>query len=227
VIPPLHLITDDAILARNDFPDLARAAMGIGGSKVALHIRGPGLEGREVFDLALELREDAERLGAILLVNDRLDVVLALDLPGGHLGQRSLLPGQARRILGPHRILGLSVHNRVEAEGAREGRIDFLVVGTLFATPSHPKAVPGGEGRLKEIGSAAKLPLVGIGGIRPDRVKEVMSAGAHGVAVRGGVWEASDPAEAVRVYLQQLESHGGWDHPGGGMMPDSNRGFMQ
>jgi thiamine-phosphate diphosphorylase len=227
VIRPLHLVTDDAILARSDFTDLARGAMHVGGKKVALHIRGPGLEGRTIFELAQALRDDAAKAGALLLVNDRLDVVLALDLPGGHLGQRSLSPGHARGIVGPHRILGLSVHDRIEAEESREGQLDFLMVGTLFSTPSHPGVVPGGVERLDEIASTTALPLIGIGGIRPNRVGEVMEAGAYGVAVRGGVWEAPNPVGAVESYLQQLESHSAWDSPGEGTPSDSSIGLKQ
>ena len=227
MIRPLHLVTDDAILARSDFKDLARAAMHVGGKKVALHIRGPGLEGRTIFELGQALRDDAAKAGALLLVNDRLDVVLALDLPGGHLGQRSLSPGHARQIVGPRRILGLSVHDKIEARESRDGQIDFLMVGTLFSTPSHPGAVPGGVGRLDEIASTTDLPLIGIGGIRPNRVVEVMEAGAHGIAVRGAVWEAPDPVRAVESFLQQVESHAGWNPPGGGTPSDSSIGCMQ
>lgn len=227
MIRPLHLVTDDAILARSDFTDLARAAMRVGGKKVALHIRGPGLEGRAIFELAQALRDDAAKAGALLLVNDRMDVVLALDLPGGHLGQRSLSPGHARGIVGPHRTLGLSVHDRIEAEESREGQLDFLMVGTLFSTPSHSDAVPGGVERLDEIASTTALPLVGIGGIHPNRVAEVMKGGAHGVAVRGGVWEAPNPVQAVRNYLQQLESYAGRGPSGGGEPSDSSIGLMQ
>ena len=84
--------------------------MRTGAERTALHIRGPRLSGRFVFEIASRLREEAHRSGCLLLVNDRVDVTLALDLPGTHLGRRSLPPASARALLGPGRILGLSVH---------------------------------------------------------------------------------------------------------------------
>jgi len=204
VIPPLHLITDDATLSRPDFVSQARLAMTAGGRLAALHLRGPRLGGRTIFELAGALREDGLETGCLLLVNDRLDVALALDLPGAHLGQRSLPPGVAREILGPGRILGLSVHGREEGEEGRKGEVDFLLVGTIFATPSHPEGTPGGVARIREVAVLDSPPMLGIGGITPGRVEAVLEAGAHGVAVRGGVWDAPDPAAAVGVYLKEM-----------------------
>jgi len=140
-----------------------------------------------------------------VLANDRVDLALAIDLPGAHLGQRSLPPVVARRILGEGRLLGLSVHG---AEEAREGRgdvLDFLILGTIFSTPSHPGEKPGGVGRIREVQVVTTLPLIAIGGITPEGVGEVMAAGAHGVAVRGGVWDAADPMDATGGYLLELE----------------------
>jgi len=204
VIPPLHIITDEAILTRQGFLSQARKLMATGGPRVALHLRGPGLGGRRIFELAEALRDHGREARCLLLVNDRLDVALSLDLPGVQLGQRSLPPGVARELLGPARTIGLSVHSRMEGEGGRRGEVDFLLVGTLFSTPSHPEGRPGGVGRLKEVGELDPPPMVGIGGITPGRVKEVLEAGALGVAVRGGVWERPDPAAAAGVYLREL-----------------------
>jgi thiamine-phosphate diphosphorylase len=205
VIPRLHLITDDGILLRPGFLSRARAVLATGGPRVALHLRGPGLGGRQIFDLSGALRKESLETGSLLLVNDRLDVALALDLPGVQLGQRSLPPDVARELLGPDRSIGLSVHGREEGAQGRRGVVDFLLVGTLFATPSHPEGKAGGVDRLREVAELEPPPMVGIGGITPGRVEEVLDAGARGVAVRGGVWEASDPAAAVGVYLMEID----------------------
>jgi thiamine-phosphate pyrophosphorylase len=205
VIPRLHLITDDSILIRPGFLAQARSAIRAGGERIALHLRGHGVSGRAIFEAAETLEKACRRAEGVLLVNDRLDVVLALDLPGAHLSQRSLPPGVARELLGSERVLGLSVHSEEEGELGGEGSVDFFLVGTLFHTPSHPGRVPGGVGRLREIATIDPPPMIGIGGITPERVDEVLKAGAHGVAVRGGVWNATDPAEAVGVYLGELD----------------------
>jgi thiamine-phosphate diphosphorylase len=204
VIPRLHLITDDSILSQPGFLLQARRAIQAGGEQIAFHLRGHGVSGRAIYEVAETLETACRRAEGVLLVNDRLDVVLALDLLGAHLSQRSLPPRVARELLGPRRVLGLSVHSREEGEGGREGRVDFFLVGTLFGTPSHPGRVPGGVRRLSEIATTDPPPMIGIGGITPERVQAVMEAGAHGVAVRGGVWNAPDPAEAVGVYLGEL-----------------------
>jgi thiamine-phosphate diphosphorylase len=204
VIPRLHLITDDSILSRPDFLSQAGRAIQAGGEQMAFHLRGHGVSGRAIYEAAETLEKARRRAGGILLVNDRLDVVLALDLLGAHLSQRSLPPGVARELVGSVRVLGLSVHSRKEGEEGREGRMDFFLVGTLFDTPSHPGRVPGGVGRLSEVAATDPPPMIGIGGITPERVHEVMEAGAHGVAVRGGIWNLPDPAEAVGVYLEEL-----------------------
>lgn len=178
--------------------------MATGGPRVALHLRGPGLGGRPIFDLAEALREESLETGSLLLVNDRLDIALALDLPGVQLGQRSLPPAVARELLGPDRTIGLSVHGREEGAEGRRGGVDFLLVGSLFATPSHPEEEPGGVDRLREVAELEPPPMVGIGGITPGRVEGVLNAGAWGVAVRGGVWETPDPAAAAGVYLMEI-----------------------
>ena len=204
MIPRLHLITDDSILSRPGFLSQASRAIQAGGEQMAFHLRGHGVSGRAIYEAAEALEKACRRADGVLLVNDRLDVVLALDLLGAHLSQRSLPPSVARELLGFERVLGLSVHSGEEGEAGREGGMDFFLVGTLFDTPSHPGRVPGGVGRLTEIAATGPPPMIGIGGITPERVHEVMAAGAHGVAVRGGVWNLPDPAEAVGVYLGEV-----------------------
>jgi thiamine-phosphate diphosphorylase len=203
-IPRLHLVTGDAILRGEDFLAKARAVLEGTGPELAFHLRGPGMEGRDLYRLADELREPAGRSDSMLLVNDRLDVVLALGLQGGHLGQRSLPPRVARRLLGPDRVLGLSVHSADEALEGKGGVVDFLVVGTIYPSDSHPGGVPSGPDRIREVLRALPLPALAIGGITPGRVGGVLAAGAHGVAVRGGVWDLPDPVAAVQEYLAAL-----------------------
>lgn len=205
MIPRLHLITGDEILRRGDFLDRAIEVLERGGSAVAFHVRGPGTSGRVIHDVAHTLAGPASRWGSALLVNDRLDVALTLRHAGTHLGQRSLPPSVARRLLGPERTLGLSVHDAAEAGLAGRGDVDFLVVGTVFATSSHPAREPGGLERIREVaGAAPGVPLVAIGGVTPQRVAGILAAGAHGVAVLSGIWASEEPSSAVRDYLDAL-----------------------
>jgi thiamine-phosphate diphosphorylase len=197
------VVTDDAVLAGRDFAARARAVLEAGGDRVALHLRGPGTSAARLYELAAELRGPARTAGARLLANDRIDLALAADLDGVHLRERSLAPEIARRLLPGGRLVGLSVHAEAAARAAGP-EVDYLVVGTVFATPSHPDATPGGLALVKRVRAAARGPVLAIGGVTPERVAQVRSAGAHGVAVLGGVWGAADPAEAVAGYLGGL-----------------------
>lgn len=205
MIPRLHVITDDDILGRVDFLPVARKLIRSGGPDLAFHIRGPSAHGKTLFGLAEELEPEAREAGALLLVNDRLDVALALDLSGAHLGQRSLPVSVARELLGPGRILGVSVHSPEEARGVGAGA-DYLLVGTLFPSASHRGGAVGGLDLIRDVWEVRRLPLLGIGGITPVRVPGVLDAGAYGVAVRGAIWDAPDPAGMAGVFLNELAS---------------------
>lgn len=216
------------MLSLPGFLQVAGAALRAGGARLALHLRGPRTAGRILHDLGSELARMAAGSGGRLLVNDRIDVALACGADGVHLGGRSLSPGDARRAIermggvstgievpAPGRApdgrfwIGASVHSVEEAESAATAAVDFLLVGSVFPTASHPGARPLGPEGLAEVGRAAgDRPVLGIGGITPSRVPEVLIAGAGGVAVLGGVWDAPDPPEAVLAYLAALESSG-------------------
>lgn len=209
MIPVLHIVTDDEILRRGTFLSTAIQVMETTGPGLAFHLRGPRTPGRVLHDLAKELVIPAVANQVTLLVNDRVDLAKALDLSGAHLGQRSLPPKVAREILGPASLLGLSVHGLAEAQHADFSALDFLLVGTIFPSASHPDGRAGGVERLREVGAVTSLPLLAIGGVDPVRVPDLLLAGAHGVAVRGGIWEERDPSGATRGYLKVLKKEGG------------------
>ncbi len=203
-LPRLHLVTDDPVLAAPGFTARARVALERGGAAVALHLRGPRAGGRALWEAACALLPDARRSGALLLVNDRVDVALAAGADGVQLGRRSLPPGDARRKVGPGRRVGATVGSPVEAREAAAGGADFLLAGNVFATASHAGRAGIGPRGLADL-AIPGVPLVAIGGMTPERVGEVRAAGAHGVAAIRAVWEAADTAEAVARFLEALE----------------------
>ena len=205
MIPRLHVVTDDVVLAEEGFPARAEEVIEVGGP-MAFHLRGPRTSARRLSELALALRDGAASGGATLLVNDRVDIALALALDGAHLGVRSLPPISAREILGPSRVLGASVHGVEAAVAAAAEGVDYLFVGTLFESGSHEGHPPAGPGLLGSVASHVEVPLIGIGGVTPARVATVLGAGGYGVAAVGGIWGAPSPADAVRDYLDALES---------------------
>jgi thiamine-phosphate pyrophosphorylase len=194
-LPRLHAITDERIARRPDLDVIATALAVGGGTELAFHARGHELTGLEHFELAGRL---AGRPPARLFVNDRLDVALAVPTAGVQLGHVSL-PVSAARALNPRWWIGKSVHDLAEAEAARTEGADYLVVGPVFATASHPGRTPLGLQRLSAIAAAVDgLPVIAIGGITADRVREVKNSGAYGVAAIRALWDDVEPAEAAR-----------------------------
>jgi thiamine-phosphate diphosphorylase len=200
-LPRLHAVTDERIARRPDLHDVARALAEAGGERLALHARGRSLSGLEHHDLALRLSAHPP---ARLFVNDRLDVALAVGAAGVQLGAGSLDPEDARR-LEPRWWIGKSVHDLGEAAAARAGGADYLLVGPLYRTATHPDREPLGLARLAPI-IGLGLPVIAIGGVTPPRVGEVRRAGAYGVAAIRALWEAADPAAAARQMLEEWQS---------------------
>lgn len=200
-LPRLHAITDERIARRADIGAVARGLADGGRSDLAIHARGRGLSGREHYELAGTL----SALPSFLFVNDRLDVALAVPAAGVQLGQDGL-PVSAARALHPVWWIGKSVHSLAEAEAARTEGADYLVVGPVYASASHPERPPLGLERLRQIAALdAELPVVAIGGITLDRVRPVRSTGAHGIAAIRAFWDASEPAEAARRMREELQ----------------------
>lgn len=200
MIPRLHVVTDDRVLARTDFAAAALEVLEAGGAGVALHVRGPRTSGRALYRAAAGLIRPARRTGSWLVVNDRMDVALVLGINRVHLGGRSMPAAVARRLLGPDVHVGRSVHSAAEA-GGDDGRIDYLFAGAVFATPSHAGVAPGGIDVVGAVAGASPAPVVGIGGITAGRTARVLSAGARGVAVIRAVWDAPSPGDGVRCFL--------------------------
>ncbi len=207
MIPRVHLVTDDRILGRRDFPAAAAALLQAGAGRIAFHLRGPRSPGRWLEELACLLCPVARSSGVPLLVNDRIDVALVSGADGAHLGRRSLPLSAARRLLPDGAVVGCSVHGAPEAEGwgAPPGALpDFFFVGPLFATRSHPSVAAAAPGLIAAVRAVRPgVPQLGIGGVTPGRAGSVRGAGAHGVAVIRAVWAAADPAGALARLIHE------------------------
>jgi len=172
-----------------------------------VQLREKDLAAAHLVSLAARLRELTGRYAAALLVNDRIDVALAVGADGVHLGRESVAPAVARRLLGPRRLIGVSTHCEREAIGARRGGADFVVFGPVYSTPSKVAyGPPRGPSELARVAASAGLPVLAIGGITAARVPEVRASGAAGVAVIGAVIAADDPAASTRDLCRALRS---------------------
>jgi len=203
MIPSLHLITNDRVLALPRFLTMAGEVLEAGGRRICLHIRGPGSGGRVLWERTLALRPEAVRARSLLVVNDRVDVACLLGLDGVHLPERGLPLPTVRKLMGDTRVVGRSMHDPLALPD--EERPDYILAGTLYPTPSHPGRVGAGPGRISEIRRLnPEVPVVGIGGISLDRVEPVMRAGAYGVALLRAVWDHTHPGRAVEAYLDLI-----------------------
>lgn len=198
-LPRLHAVTDERTTRRRDRPQVG-AALAAGAPGIALHARGRALTGREHHELAHCF---AAVRDARLFVNDRLDIALATDAVGVQLGAFDLAAADARR-LHPAWLIGRSVHSVTEAAAAQSTGADYLLLGPVFATASHPGAPPLGLDVVREV-ARLSLPVVAIGGITPERVGAVRAAGAWGVAAIRALWDAPDPAAAAGAMREALE----------------------
>jgi thiamine-phosphate diphosphorylase len=203
----LHLVTDDAVLRATDFRARAQAVLAAHGPAIALHVRAHGLPAAELLAIAEELAFAGDAAGAEILVNDRVDVALAAGADGVQLGRRSLPVAAARDVLGADAWIGYSSHGADETAQAAADGADFIVIGTVYESASHPGREPAGPGLVRAAVAAVAptgVPILAIGGVTPERVGELLEAGAYGVAVLGGVWHTADPVAAVGRYLAAL-----------------------
>ncbi len=197
-LPVVHLITDRA-LAPDPAARAAAALEGIPPGRVAVHLREKELGGAALLSLARALAAVCHGRGQLLLVNDRLDVALAAGADGVHLPSAGVPPQDARRLLGPSALVGVSCHALEDVRRARDGGASFATFGPVYDTPSKRRyGPPVGVAALREAARLG-LPLVALGGVGPERVAEVRAAGAAGVAAIRAWLAGPDPGAAVRA----------------------------
>lgn len=160
---------------------------------------------KEAYRHAYALRQAATEVGALLIVNDRCDLAMAVDADGVHLGQEDLPIAYARQLVGPDKIIGLSTHSMAQVRKVITGEPDYIGFGPIFSTSTKTDHDPvvGLEG-LRAVRSLTTLPLFAIGGITAERSREVMAAGANGVAVISAILTAPDLGAAIRNFQQSL-----------------------
>lgn len=168
-----------------------------GGVK-AVQLREKDLNARELFELAHGMRRLTKDYQAKLFINDRVDVAMAVGADGIHLGQNSFSAGEVRRIF-DKAIIGVSTHSVREAEIAEKQGADFVTLGPIFYTPSKVEyGEPLGVALIKKVKREIKIPVFAIGGIKKDNIKEVIGAGADGVAVISAIISAQEPDKEAR-----------------------------
>lgn len=191
----IYPITDTA-LSGCTHAELVSEFAAAGASLV--QIRDKKASPREFYRNAAEAVLTGRRLGVKIIINDRLDIAIATDADGVHLGQDDIPPEEARRLLGPDKIIGYSTHSVEQAQRAANLQVDYIAIGPVFVTKTkeNPDPIVGIEGIEAVRKVIGDIPLVAIGGIRPENISGVFTAGADSAAIISALYEKPDsPAE--------------------------------
>lgn len=202
----LYLITDARLAGPRGVVETVRQA--ISGGVTLVQLRDPDASTRSLIATAEALLDVLRPHGIPLIINDRVDVALAVGAEGVHVGQSDMPTDKVRALIGPDRILGLSTSTFAQVAGGDLGPADYLGIGPLFATPTKTNAsTPIGFDGLAELVARAPLPVVAIGGIKPEHVERALAAGADGVSVVSAIMAAEDPAQAARDFAERIERY--------------------
>ena len=199
----LYLLLDSAVCPSRTLVDVLKEAADHG---VRLfQYRDKQASMREAYRMGIELRRASADAGALLIVNDRCDLALAVDADGVHVGQTDLPLADARLLMGPEKILGVSTHTPAQATAALAEHPDYVAYGPIFATSTKPdhEAVMGTD-ELRQIRQRVTVPLFAIGGIAAGHLSEILETGTDGVAVCSAVLQASDIGRAVDAFMKRF-----------------------
>jgi len=193
----LHILTDTALQTR--FSHVALTELALSGGADTIQFRQKSGSTKELIETAIHMRRLCAEKGATFIVNDRIDVAIASEADGVHLGQDDFPIPLARKLLGKNRIIGGSAATLEEMENCIREGADYVGFGPVYPTGSKDDAGPvSGIDILKQIVESTPVPVIAIGGIDQNNAFHVMGAGAHGIAVISAVCCREDPKEAAR-----------------------------
>ena len=193
----IYLITDDGCLQGRTLLNCVREALE--GGVTLVQYRAKTASSEEMYAEALQLKALCDSFNVPLIINDRLDIAMAVGAAGVHLGQDDLPCAAARKILGEDYIIGVSAHNPAEAKAALQSGADYLGCGAVFGTATKADVKKLGTEGLAAICKAKGLPVVGIGGVTADNYREVRAAGADGAAIVSGILAQPDIRATVKA----------------------------
>ena len=196
----IYLLTDDACL--QGLPLLACVEEALGAGVTLLQYRSKYKDGGAMYQEALALKELCDRYHVPLIINDRVDVALAVGAAGVHVGQDDLPCRVVRNLVGDDFIIGVSAHNPEEAREAAAAGADYLGCGAVFGTATKAGVGTLGLERLRSIRQAVSLPIVGIGGVKATNYGQVLATGANGAAIISGILAATDIGGEVAKFVR-------------------------
>lgn len=199
----LYVILDQEVIQGRSLPKLVETV--IAGGAGVIQLRDKVSPSNAFYQNALAVKDVTQKRGVPLLINDRVDIALAADTDGVHLGQEDFPFKQARELIGAQKILGASVHSLTEFEQAMTGNPDYLSVGTIYPSPTKQELQSRGVEIVKEIRSRTDLPLVAIGGITVENLAPVIRAGADGVVVVSDIFKYEDVRTRTETVVSAIE----------------------
>lgn len=200
----LYLVTDRSLSLGRSLEEVVEAA--VKGGTTIVQLREKDCSTREFYELAVQLKQILKPYNVPLIINDRLDIALACNAEGLHIGQSDMPYAVARKLLGKDKIIGLSVEKLQDAIDANDLDIDYIGISPVFGTPTKTDTAPalGLEG-IREIMKISKHPSVGIGGINLANAKDIVDAGANGISVVSAIMSAESPEKAARELKDIVE----------------------
>ncbi|MCB0713974.1 MAG: thiamine phosphate synthase [Ignavibacteriae bacterium] len=201
----LHIIINSDGEGRPTFSPIELTRQVLAGGADTIQYRNKSGSMREMIEEATQILQLCRKAGIPCIINDRVDLCLALDADGVHLGKADMPVPIARKILGGGKVIGATVRNVAQRQQVEEESADYVGFGPIFQSYSKELEVkPFGLDGVREVSRQAKIPVIGIAGITVENCREVITAGASGVAVIGAVANAANPAEAVRTLSRTI-----------------------
>lgn len=191
----LYLVTDRLLLGGKDLAETIEQA--ILGGVTAVQLREKDVTSLDFYHIAQTVKNSTAKYGVPFIVNDRLDIALAVDADGLHIGQRDLPLPVARKLLGAKKTIGVSATTLEQALSAQEQGADYLGIGAMFPTATKEDADSVSLRELQRIKEQARIPIVAIGGIQANNIQQIIAAGADGAAVVSAIIAAADPRAAA------------------------------
>lgn len=199
----LYLVTDSRLIGQKNLLSVVEPALK-GGVKV-VQFREKSMEAKEIFDVAMELRALTSKYNVPLIINDRLDIALAVNADGVHLGQLDLPVEKVRQILGANKLIGFTVHNEAQAKAANQMDVDYVVAAPVFRTNTKldTRGLLGFDG-LRSILKVSKKPVIAAGGISLKNIAEVVDMDVDGVVVVNPIMTSDDPQLSAEKFVNML-----------------------
>ena len=197
----LMLITDRSL---SKLPPMQVVRRALEGGVTTVQLREKDLDSRNMFFLASEMRNMTDEYDAGLIINDRVDIALAVGADGVHLGKNSMPIMDVRRLLGRDKLIGFSAHNMQEAVGAEENGVNYITLSPVYESPG--KGEPIGPEAISMVREGLRIPVIALGGINADNVADVLNNKADGIAVISAIMASDDPKAAAEALRRVLDS---------------------